>query len=104
MAQRINVVLVDDIDGSDATESVNFGIDGKEYTIDLNDKHAKQLREALAPYVAKASSRKRRANAAAAKSGPSPAVIREWAQKMGHEVPARGRIPQHVREAYEAAN
>lgn len=105
MAQRIEVTLVDDIDGSDASETVIFGLDGKEYSIDLNGKNAKQLRSALEPFIAKASTRKRRGGAPAAKaSGPSPAAIREWAKKMGHEVPARGRIPQNVREAYEAAN
>jgi hypothetical protein len=105
MAQRVEITLVDDIDGSDATETVIFGLDGKEYSIDLNDKNAKQLRSALEPFITKASSRKRRGGAPAAKSsGPSPAAIREWAQKAGLEVPARGRIPQNVREAYDAAN
>ncbi len=104
MAQRIHVVLIDDIDGSEATETVNFGLDGKEYAIDLNEKNAQKLRSALAPFVEKASARKRRTAGGAPKSGPSPSVIREWAQKMGHEVPARGRIPQNVREAYDAAH
>jgi len=103
VAQRIQVVLIDDIDGSEASETIVFALEGKEYSIDLNAKHATQLRDALAPYVQHASPRKRRATPAA-KSGPSPAEIRAWAQQMGHEVPARGRIPAHVREAYLAAH
>jgi hypothetical protein len=51
MAQKVNIVLVDDLDGSEATESVSFGLDGTSYEIDLNDKNAAQLRDALAPYV-----------------------------------------------------
>src|SRR4051794_6191129 len=44
MAQRVNVVLVDDIDGSDAAETVTFGLDGVQYEIDLSDGHADELR------------------------------------------------------------
>ena len=51
MAQRVNVVLVDDIDGSDATETVSFGLDGVDYEIDLSDEHAAELREAVACYI-----------------------------------------------------
>ena len=51
MAQKVNIVLIDDIDESDAEETVSFGLDGKEYAIDLNSKNAQALRDALAPYV-----------------------------------------------------
>ena len=51
MAQKVNIVLVDDIDGSDAIETVSFGLDGTSYEIDLNDKNAAALRDALAGYV-----------------------------------------------------
>ena len=51
MAQKVNIVLIDDIDQSDAEETVTFGLDGKEYAIDLNTKNAQALRDALAPYV-----------------------------------------------------
>src|ERR1700709_2110953 len=54
MAQRTIVQLTDDIDGSEATESLSFALDGVAYTIDLNDNNAAELREALAPYVAAA--------------------------------------------------
>ena len=51
MAQKVHIVLEDDLDGSPATETVSFGLDGKSYEIDLNDKNAGKLRDALAQYV-----------------------------------------------------
>ena len=73
MAQKVNIVLVDDIDGSDATETVSFGLDGTSYEIDLNDKNASALRDALAGYVGHArkvgpASRRGRKSAASAAS------------------------------------
>ena len=52
MAQRTLITLTDDIDGSEASETVVFGLDGATYEIDLNEAHAEDLREVLAPYVA----------------------------------------------------
>ena len=51
MAQKVHIVLEDDLDGSDATQTVSFGLDGTSYEIDLNDKNANALRDALAKYV-----------------------------------------------------
>lgn len=51
MAQKVNIILVDDLDGSDADETVTFGLDGNQYEIDLTSDHAKDLRLALAPYT-----------------------------------------------------
>ena len=51
MAQKVNIVLVDDLDGTEATETVTFGLDGTSYEIDLNDANASALREALSGYV-----------------------------------------------------
>lgn len=109
MAQRVHVVLVDDIDGSEAEETVSFGLDGKDYTIDLNTKHATDLREALAVFVAHANPTGRRGRRGAktgsvAATGTSAADIRAWARENGHEVPDRGRVSAEVREAYAAAN
>jgi hypothetical protein len=109
MAQRVHVVLVDDIDGSDATETVSFGLDGAAYDIDLNEKNAAALRDALAPYVGHArrsggTRRARKAAAAPAGNGPSAAEIREWARANGHDVPDRGRVSAEVRRAYDAAH
>jgi hypothetical protein len=54
MAQKVNVILVDDIDGADAVETVSFGLDGTQYEIDLNSGHAEGLRGQLDLYVKKA--------------------------------------------------
>src|SRR5215469_4018374 len=54
MAQKINVLLVDDIDGSDAAETVQFGLDGTQYEIDLSSEHAEELRALATPYVKRA--------------------------------------------------
>ncbi|MET3961434.1 hypothetical protein ABIE44_001368 [Marmoricola sp. OAE513] len=102
MAQKVNIVLVDDIDGSDAEETVSFGIDGREYEIDLSKKNAARLRDALAPFVGHArrgGGRKR--NRA---GGPSPSDIRAWARENGFSVPDRGRVSSEVRDAYLAAH
>jgi hypothetical protein len=108
MAQRVNVVLVDDIDGSDAVETVSFGLDGVDYEIDLSDKHARQLRDALALYVGhgRRATRKRggRRSRGSDSGGASAAEIREWARQNGWDVSERGRVSAEVRAAYEAAN
>ena len=108
MAQRVNIVLVDDIDGSDATETVAFGLDGTSYEIDLNEKHAAKLRDALASYVGHArkvsGGRRTRATAKTATSGASAKEIRDWARSNGFKVSDRGRVPAEVREAFDAAH
>lgn len=109
MAQKVNIVLVDDIDGSAADETVSFSLDGVAYEIDLTDEHAAALREALAPYLghARKVSASRRTSAArsvAAAGGTSAKVIRAWARDNGHDVPERGRVSAEVRAAFEAAH
>ncbi|WP_341926991.1 Lsr2 family protein [Nocardioides psychrotolerans] len=108
MAQKVNIVLVDDLDGSEADETVSFALDGTSYEIDLTDKHAAALREALAGYVGHArkvgSGARRAKKAAAAGLGPSAREVRDWARSNGFDVPDRGRIPAEVRTAFDAAN
>ena len=113
MAQRVNVVLVDDLDGSDATETVSFGLDGAQYEIDLSAGNADKLREALALYIGhgrRAGGRKRTGSKpatsgrASATGGPTAAEIRAWERENGHDVPERGRVSAEVREAYAAAH
>jgi Lsr2 len=107
VAQKVNIVLIDDIDGSDAVETVTFGLDGTSYEIDLNKKNAAALRDALAGYVGNArkvtGSRRGRRSAAAA-IGPSAREVRDWARSNGFKVPDRGRIPADVRAAFDKAN
>lgn len=106
MAQKVNIILVDDLDGSDASETVTFGLDGATYEIDLNDKNAAALRDALAGYVGHArkvtTSKGRKTRATT--SGPSARELRDWARSNGHQVSDRGRVPAEVREAFEAAH
>lgn len=107
MAQKVNIVLVDDIDGSGAVETVSFGLDGTTYEIDLNKKNAAALREALSTYVGhgrKVSGTRGRRSAAKTAIGPSAREVRDWARSNGYSVPDRGRIPADVREAFEKAN
>ena len=119
MAQRVNVVLVDDIDGSDASETVSFAMDGIDYEIDLSEKHAADLRDVISLYVghARRIGGRRKGNrrsgsgsggsaatGGSAGSGASAADIRAWARENGYEVPERGRVSAEVREAYAAAN
>jgi hypothetical protein len=106
MAQKVNIVLIDDIDQSDAEETVTFGLDGREFAIDLNKKNARSLRDALAPYVAHARpvSRSGRRTSARAANGAAPSEIRAWARDNGFNVPERGRVAAEVREAYAAAH
>jgi hypothetical protein len=112
VAQRVNVVLEDDIDGTDADETVTFALDGVNYEIDLSAANADKLREALSLYIGhgrKVSGRRRsagggRRGGAAGASGPSAADIRAWARENGYDVPERGRVAAEVREAYAAAH
>jgi hypothetical protein len=107
MAQKVHITLEDDLDGGDATETVSFGLDGRSYEIDLNDKNAKALRDALARYVA-AGRRSGGSRGTTAKkrtqAGTSAREIRDWARSNGHKVPDRGRIPSDIRDAFEAAH
>ena len=121
MAQIREVRLVDDIDGEAADETVEFGIDGKSYEIDLSKDNAGRLRDALADFVSAA---RRRVGAGAAavrhrngewRCGAAPKgrpaidreqnqAIRDWARKRGMKVSDRGRIPAEVLEAYHKEN
>jgi Lsr2 len=110
MAQKVHIVLEDDLDGTAATETVSFGLDGKTYEIDLNDKNAGKLRDALAQYVGagrsvgSATRRARRSSTGSTSLGPSAREVRDWARSNGHTVPDRGRIPADVRSAFDAAH
>jgi GNAT superfamily N-acetyltransferase len=108
VAQKVQVLLVDDIDGSEATETVNFGLDGLAYEIDLSTGNAGQLRTELAQYVEHARKaggtqvrRRRQRNGAGREQS---ARIREWARSHGHKVNERGRIPANIVAEYEAAH
>lgn len=109
MAQKVHIVLEDDLDGSEASETVSFALDGTSYEIDLNADNAAKLRDALAVYIGhgrKVSGGGKRGGRRAASSSNgsvSPKEIRDWARSNGYSVPERGRIPADVRSAFEAA-
>ncbi len=112
MAQKVTVTLVDDLDGSEAEETVEFGLDGANYQIDLSEENAERLREALAEYVdhARRSGGRKRTGARPAGRPARPAsadreqnqAIRAWARKQGMKVSDRGRIPSEVIDAYNS--
>jgi hypothetical protein len=107
MAQQVHIILVDDLDGSEATQTVAFGLDGTSYEIDLNDKNAAALRDALSGYVGharKISGTRRGRKSTSTNLGPSAREIRDWARSNGHKVPDRGRIPTDVRAAFDKAH
>lgn len=110
MAQKVQVILTDDLDGSEADESVQFAVDGVSYEIDLSAANAEALREALAPYVSAARRIGGRARRSAGSRQQSAAErtdlsdLRAWARENGFQVSDRGRVSSEVRAAYEAAH
>jgi len=120
MAQKTVVSLIDDLDQGEADETVEFGLDGVSYEIDLSEKNAVVLRDALSNYVEHArrqGGRRRGTATTRAASRPSRTnsgvsstdreqnqAIREWARRQGMTVSDRGRIPAEVSEAYHKAH
>ncbi|MBZ4318291.1 MULTISPECIES: histone-like nucleoid-structuring protein Lsr2 [Streptomyces] len=111
MAQKVQVLLVDDLDGGEADETVTFALDGKTYEIDLTTANADKLRGLLEPYAkngrrtgGRSAGRSRGGRAASAGASQDTAKIRAWAKENGYNVNDRGRVPADIREAYEKAN
>jgi hypothetical protein len=114
MAQKVQVLLVDDVDGGQADETVTFGLDGVTYEIDLSEAHAKSLRDALGTWLGHAR------KVGAARPGPKPRAsagrprggvtgldlqaVRAWARNNGFQVSDRGRVSSQVLSAYENAH
>jgi hypothetical protein len=106
MAQKIQTLFIDDIDGGTAEGTVRFGLDGTEYEIDLNAKHTEELHKVLANYVAhgrKIRGRARRASRGRSTGAIDTAKVREWAKGHGYDIKERGRVPANVVEKYQAA-
>src|SRR5260370_764194 len=92
MAQKVQVLLVDDLDGSEATETVAFGLDGASYEIDLSTGNAGKLRKELAHYVEHARKASAPARRRRQRTGPGrerSAQIRAWARQRGCRVRER---------------
>lgn len=110
MAKKVTVTLIDDFDGQGAAdETVEFGVDGVTYEIDLSTKNAAKLREDVNRWTGNARrvSGRRRGRSSSGRRGTidreQSAAIREWARRNGHNVSTRGRIPAEVIEAFHAA-
>jgi hypothetical protein len=104
MAQRIETILLDDLSGEPAAESVSFALDNVNYSIDLSEENAFHLRAALEPFITAG----RKTTAGVKVQGPRTdkavtRAIREWAEANNWAIKSRGRIPHEVVEAYHAA-
>src|SRR2546423_8302136 len=112
MARKVQVQLLDDIDGGQADETMKFGLDGTNYEIDLSAQHAEKLRASLAKFIL--ASRRITARPASVATAPragagAPAridraqnqAIRDWAKSKGIEVSHRGRIHAHLVATYQ---
>jgi hypothetical protein len=113
VAQKVQVLLIDDLDDGEASETVSFALDGTSYEIDLSEKNADELRDAFAKYVgaARKAARSTGGSGSGRSSGRSrggstamdrdqAAAIRSWAKKQGLKVSDRGRIPAAIIEQY----
>jgi Lsr2 len=108
VAQKIQTLFIDDLDGSEAEGTVRFGLDGAEYEIDLNTKHADALRAVLSQYVAaarrSAGARKpARSGRRASGNTLNSTEVRDWARSQGIEVKDRGRVPAELIVKFKAA-
>ncbi|MBL8929562.1 MAG: Lsr2 family protein [Kineosporiaceae bacterium] len=113
MAQKVQVILVDDVDGGEAEETVSFALDGVSYEIDVSAENAEALRESIAPWIGHARrvggrASARRASAPKSRNGSAPraslADVRAWARENGFQVSDRGRVSAEVMAAYDTAH
>ncbi len=110
MAQKVEVTLVDDLEGGAADETVVFALDGVRYVIDLNEKNAKKLRDTLSRYVQAARRERggriggRAAGRKAATTGPNISEVREWARTQGFQVSERGRVSRDLIVKFQEAH
>lgn len=111
MAQRVQVILIDDLDGGEATETVEFALDGVTYELDLSDANAAKMRDSFAQWIGVARrSGGRRQTRRAGRGGGSGASrdelarMREWGRENGFKVSDRGRVSKELQEAYAAAH
>ncbi|MFD9561531.1 Lsr2 family protein [Streptomyces sp. NPDC059994] len=114
MAQKLVTTYIDDLDGTEVTEpgvirTVQFGIDGAEFEIDLTDANEDQLRKLLTPYVTAGrrvqseAGRPVQRSSAKGRNALDTQAVRAWARENNFEVSDRGRIPDHIQEAYRQA-
>jgi hypothetical protein len=112
--EELNVMLVDDLDGGRATETVAFALEGSNYEIDLSKRNADKLRRALRPYLESGRKVRRGPQSRAAKgtrrsgTGHSEdydrAEVRAWAKSHRIKVAPRGRISNDIVERWRQSN
>jgi hypothetical protein len=109
MAQKIQTLFIDDIDGGDAEGTVRFGLDGSDYEIDLSTVHSEELHNALRTYIEHArkvavmARRQGRAPGRRPGNGLDTTAVRAWAKGQGIDIKERGRVPADVVERYREA-
>ncbi|AKU18044.1 histone-like nucleoid-structuring protein Lsr2 [Luteipulveratus mongoliensis] len=106
MAQKIQVLLVDDVDGGEATETVTFGLDGVNYEIDLSTGNSARLRDQLATWIGhsrRTGGRRSTGGRPAAGARQDLNKVREWGRDNGYTVSDRGRVSRELQEAYDKA-
>ena len=104
MATRTLVEYVDDLDGSGGAKTVTFSLDGAAYEIDLNGRHAREFRKALAPYATSGRPvRQKQAAGRSVQTRERAVRVRMWARNNGYKVGKAGRIPREIEEAFNAA-
>jgi hypothetical protein len=107
MAQRIQTLFIDDIDGGEAAGTVRFALDGTEYEIDLSAEHASELQAALGKYIGharKAGGTTRRAPRGRRVASPvDTTAVRSWAREQGYDIKDRGRVPADLVSKYQVA-
>ena len=108
MAQKIQTLFIDDIDGGEAEGTVRFALDGTDYEIDLNSRHSDELRAALRKYIEHArkvggTARRPGGRGGRRVSSVDTVAVRAWARENGYEIKDRGRVPADLVERYQAA-
>jgi len=108
MAQKVQTLFIDDIDGGEAEGTVRFALDGAEYEIDLSAKHSDALRDALKDYITHArkvggTTRRGGTRSARKPSSIDTVAIRAWARENGFDIKERGRVPAEVVAKYRQA-
>jgi hypothetical protein len=105
MVSKVITRLEDDLDGSEAAETIKFSVDGVEYEIDLSRNNADKFRNSFADYIAhgRKVGGSRRGRKSASADGVDIKAVRKWASSNGIEVSTRGRVPADVLDKYRAA-
>lgn len=109
MAQKISVLLIDDMSGGEADETVDFGLDGVSYEIDLSHGNSQELHNLLKPYIDKGrkvtgTARRPSKSRTAASDEARNRDMRAWAKGQGLKISERGRVPADIVAKYEEAN